>query len=161
MNRTAYGQISRGIYSRRQRFCLTCTFPFPFLFLFPSFSPPDLIFCRPSESAPNDLPDPASIRSTIQSLRHLRLAKIRTALRPPPPTNTSNNNNPDGGGGHEDPDTGAFSGRGEYMSLTGFTPFEVAQMRGMFGAVLGVVGRLSGGSAEVEGDGEAGMEVDR
>ncbi|KAJ9113672.1 hypothetical protein QFC22_005981 [Naganishia vaughanmartiniae] len=45
----------------------------------------------------------------------------------------------------EEPDTGAFSGRGEYMSLTGFTPLEVAQMRGMFTGVLGVVGKLSGG----------------
>lgn len=108
----------------------------------------------PPRSAPNDLPDPAQIRSTLQHLRHLRLAKIRTALRPPPPSNTR----PPGGGGDapEEPDTGAFSGRGEYMSLTGFTVFEVMQMRGMFGGVLGMLGRLSGDEAAGEG-----MEVDQ
>ncbi|KAI5450977.1 DNA replication protein psf2 [Naganishia albida] len=98
--------------------------------------------------APTDLPDPAQIRSILLHLRHLRLAKIRSALRPPPPTNTSHLNP-----GEEPPaDTGAFSGRGEYMSLTGFTPLEVAQMRGLFGGVLKVVGKLS-----ESGD---GMEVD-
>ena len=43
------------------------------------------------------------------------------------------------------------------MSLTGFTVFEVMQMRGMFGGVLGMIGRLSGGDAVAE----EGMEVDR
>lgn len=45
------------------------------------------------------------------------------------------------------------------MSLTGFTRFEVGQMRGIFGGVLRVVGRLSGG--EEGEDGAEGMEVDR
>ncbi|GHJ88057.1 hypothetical protein NliqN6_4459 [Naganishia liquefaciens] len=105
--------------------------------------------------APNDLPDPAQIRSILQHLRHLRLAKIRTALRPPPPSNTRLSLG--GSDAPEEPDTGAFSGRGEYMSLTGFTVFEVMQMRGMFGGVLGMIGRLSGGDAVAE----EGMEVDR
>ena len=93
----------------------------------------------PAHSAPTDLPDPAQIRSILLHLRHLRLAKIRSALRPPPPTNTSHLNP----GEEVPPDTGAFSGKGEYMSLTGFTPLEVAQMRGLFGGVLKVVGKLS------------------
>lgn len=36
------------------------------------------------------------------------------------------------------------------MSLTGFTPLEVVQMRGMFHGVLRVVGKLSGGVDEVD-----------
>ncbi|KAJ9105562.1 hypothetical protein QFC19_003544 [Naganishia cerealis] len=116
--------------------------------------------------APNDLPEPSQIRSILLHLRHLRLSKIRTALRPPPPSNTArdsyslNNNNDE----EEEPDTGAFSGRGEYMSLTGFTPLEVCQMRGMFTGVLRVVGKLSGGVDDVgvERDGDADdMDLDR
>lgn len=42
------------------------------------------------------------------------------------------------------------------MSLTGFTVFEAMQMRGMFGGVLGMLGRLSGDEAAGEG-----MDVDR
>lgn len=103
---------------------------------------------RSPHSAPTDLPDPAQIRSILLHLRHLRLAKIRSALRPPPPTNTSHLNP----GEEAPPDTGAFSGRGEYMSLTGFTPLEVAQMKGLFGGVLKVVGKLS--------EGGEGMDVD-
>ncbi|KAJ9096833.1 hypothetical protein QFC21_005104 [Naganishia friedmannii] len=118
--------------------------------------------------APNDLPEAAQIRSLLLSLRHLRLSKIRSALRPPPPSGSTlrdpynnNNNNAGGGGGQEDeePDTGAFSGRGEYMSLTGFTPLEVVQMRGMFTGVLKVVGKLSGGVDEEVG-GAGGGEGD-
>jgi hypothetical protein len=38
------------------------------------------------------------------------------------------------------------------MSLTGFTPLEVAQMRGLFGGVLKVVGKLSEGGDEMQVD---------
>lgn len=37
--------------------------------------------------------------------------------------------------------------------MTGFTPLEVVQMRGLFGGVLRVVGKLSEGTGE-------GMDVD-
>ncbi|KAJ9122001.1 hypothetical protein QFC24_004584 [Naganishia onofrii] len=109
----------------------------------------------PPRSAPNDLPEAAQIRSLLLSLRHLRLSKIRSALRPPPASSTPGprdpyNNNGQHRDNEEEPDTGAFSGRGEYMSLTGFTPLEVVQMRGMFTGVLRVVGKLSGGVDEVD-----------
>lgn len=47
------------------------------------------------------------------------------------------------------------------MGLTGFTPLEVVQMRGMFMGVLKVVGKLSGGVDDdaFVGGGDAGEEA--
>jgi hypothetical protein len=54
-------------------------------------------------------------------------------------------------------DTGAFSGRGEYLRLTGLTRVEVVEMKGLLVGVMGVMTRLGEGGVE-DGDGEADRE---
>ncbi len=83
-------------------------------------------------SAPDDLPLPSQLHSILLSLRHTRLAKIRQGLRPLPQSGSVNSQ----------ADTGAFSGGGDYLRLTGLTAVEVAEMRGFLGGTMGLMRSL-------------------
>lgn len=95
-----------------------------------------------SISAPSDLSSPSQLHSLLLSLRHIRLSKIRHALRPSSNSSTSSA-----------PDTGNFSGAGDYLQLTGLTPIEVMEMKRFLGGVMGVMRGLRYEGEEGEGDG--------
>jgi hypothetical protein len=89
--------------------------------------------------APSDLPSASDLRSLLLSLRHIRLSKIRSGLRPSNPSLSTGTN----GTSREKSDTGAFSGGGDYLKLTGLTPIEVVEMRGFLSGVMGMMRSLT------------------
>ena len=97
--------------------------------------------------ASTDLASPSELHSLLLSLRHIRLAKIRTGLRPSNPSLPS----AAGASNQSGPDTGPFSAGGEYLKLTGLTPIEIVEMRAFLGGVMGMMKSLTD-----KQDGDAG-----